>query len=73
MQPYLSGQFGFIDNPYRQFGNGSVWTRTRTLSDSPEPLLTLTVDMSGMDKYVSDNYTKEIAHYSDMAEVISHP
>jgi hypothetical protein len=28
MEPYLSGQFGFIDNPHRQIGNGSVWTRT---------------------------------------------
>jgi hypothetical protein len=41
MEPYLSGQFGFIDDPDRQFGNGSVWTRTRTRSDGPEPLLTL--------------------------------
>jgi len=41
MEPYPSGQFGFIDNPDRQFGNGSVWTRTRTRSDGPEPLLTL--------------------------------
>jgi hypothetical protein len=30
MELYLSGQFGFIDDPDRQFGNGSVWTRTRT-------------------------------------------
>ena len=42
MEPYPSGQFGFIDNPDRQFGNISVSTRTRTLSDNPEPLLTLT-------------------------------
>jgi len=41
MEPYPSGQFGFIDDPERQFGNGSVWTRTRTRSDGPEPLLTL--------------------------------
>ena len=41
MEPYPSGQFGFIDDPDRQFGNGSVWTRTRTQSDGPEPLLTL--------------------------------
>jgi hypothetical protein len=41
MEPYPSGQFGFIDDPDRQFGNGSVWTRTRTRSDGPEPLLTL--------------------------------
>jgi len=41
MEPYPSGQFGLIDDPDRQFGNGSVWTRTRTRSDGPEPLLTL--------------------------------
>src|SRR5882757_9556180 len=41
MEPYRSGQFGFIDDPDRQFGNGSVWTRTRTRSDVLEPLLTL--------------------------------
>jgi hypothetical protein len=40
MEPYPSGQFGFIDDPDRQFRNGSVWTRTRTQSDGPEPLLT---------------------------------
>jgi len=38
---YPSGQFGFIDDPDRQFGNGSVWTRTRTRSDGMKPLLTL--------------------------------
>jgi len=38
---YPSGQSVFIDDPDRQFGNGSVWTLTRTRSDSPEPLLTL--------------------------------
>jgi len=43
MEPYPSGQFGFIDDPDRQFRNGSVWTRTRTRSDGPEPLLTLQV------------------------------
>jgi hypothetical protein len=41
MEPYPSGQFGFIDDPYSQFGNGSVWTWTWTRSDGPEPLLTL--------------------------------
>jgi hypothetical protein len=41
MEPYPSGQFGFIDYPDRQFGNGSVWTRIRTRSDGPEPFLTL--------------------------------
>ena len=41
MEPYPSRQFGFIDDPDRQFGNGSVWNRTWTRSDGPEPLLTL--------------------------------
>ena len=43
MEPYPRRQFGFIENPDRQFGNGLVWTRTRTRSDGPEPLLTLVV------------------------------
>jgi len=25
MEPYPSWQFGFIEDPDRQFGNGSVW------------------------------------------------
>jgi hypothetical protein len=41
LEPYRSGQFRFIDDPEGQFDNGSVWTRTRTRSDGPEPLLTL--------------------------------
>ena len=41
MEPYPSGQFGFIDDPDCQFGNDSVWTQTQTRSDGPEPLLTL--------------------------------
>jgi len=41
MEPYPIGQFGFIDDPDRQFGNDSVWTRTWARSDGPEPLLTL--------------------------------
>jgi len=41
MEPYPSGQFGFIDDPDHQFGNSSIWNRTRTRSDGPEPLLTL--------------------------------
>jgi len=38
---YPSRQFGFIDHPDSQCGNGSVWTRTWTWSHGPEPLLTL--------------------------------
>jgi len=38
LEPYPSGQFGCIDNPDRQFGEGSVEARTRTRSDCPEPL-----------------------------------
>jgi len=41
MELYPSGQCGFIDDPDCRFGNGSVWTRTWTRSDAPEPLLTL--------------------------------
>jgi hypothetical protein len=40
-EPYPSGQFGYIDDLDHQFGNSSVWTRTRTRSDGLEPLLTL--------------------------------
>jgi hypothetical protein len=43
MEPYPSGHFGFIDDQDHQFGNGSVWTRSRTRSNGPEPLLTLLV------------------------------
>jgi hypothetical protein len=41
MEPYQSGQFGCIDDPDHQFGNGLVCTGTQIRSDSPEPLLTL--------------------------------
>ena len=44
IEPYPNRQFRYIDNPDRQYGNGSVLTRTRTQSDGPEPLLTLGVD-----------------------------
>jgi hypothetical protein len=50
MEPYPSGQFGFIDDPDRQFGNGSVWTRTQTRSDGPEPLLTLLMGVAKSSK-----------------------
>ena len=43
MELYPSGQFGFIDDLDCQLGNGSVWTRTWTRSDGPEPFLTLGV------------------------------
>jgi len=42
IEPYLSWSFRNIDNLDCQFGNVSVWTRTRTRSDCPEPLPTLT-------------------------------
>jgi len=47
MEPYPSGQFGLIDHQDRQFGNGSVWTRTRTRSDGLDPFLTLAVGLIG--------------------------
>jgi len=40
MEPYLNRQFGFIDDPDRRSGCGSVPTRTWTRSDGPDPLLT---------------------------------
>jgi len=46
MEPYLSQQFGFIDDPDRQFGNCSVWILTWTRSDGPEPLLTLVITIN---------------------------
>jgi len=41
IEPYPNRRFGCIDDPDRQFGNGSVPTGTRTRSASPGPLLTL--------------------------------
>ena len=41
MEAYPSGRCRFIDDPDRHFGNSSVWTRTQTRSDGPEPVLTL--------------------------------
>jgi len=41
MESNPSGQFGCIDDPDPQYGFCSVWTRTQTQSDGPEPLLTL--------------------------------
>jgi len=35
IEPYPNRQFRFIDNLDRQFGDGSVPTRTRTRSDGP--------------------------------------
>jgi len=45
LEPYASGQFGFIDDLDYQFGRDSVWTRTRTRSDGLEPLLTLAFNL----------------------------
>jgi len=38
---YPNWRFWCIDNPDRQFVNGSVPTQTRTRTDGPEPLVTL--------------------------------
>jgi len=43
INPYPSWRFGYIDNPDRQFGKGSVWTRTQTQRACPDPLLTQNV------------------------------
>ena len=56
MEPYPSGQFRFIDDPDRQFGNGSVWTRTRTRSDGPEPLLTLVLTFVRIDDFTGHRW-----------------
>jgi len=56
MELYLNGQFGFIDDPDRQFCNGLVWTRTRTRSDCPEPSLTLAM----MTQYGPKTYCTEV-------------
>jgi len=42
---YPNWQFGCIDIPGSQFGNGSVSTRTPTQSDGPERLLTLVMNI----------------------------
>jgi len=46
IEPYLNTQFGFVDDPDRQFGKGSVPTRARTQSAHPKLLLTLAVTVS---------------------------
>jgi len=37
---YANCQFGYMDDPDRQSGSGSVPTRTRTRYDGPDPFLT---------------------------------
>ena len=41
MESYPSGRLGLLGEQDSQFGNGVVWTQTRTRTDSPEPLLIL--------------------------------
>jgi hypothetical protein len=45
-------QFGCIDNPDHKFFHGSVLTRIRTWTDSPEPLLTLIFKCSNIHTYL---------------------
>jgi len=45
IEQYNSWQFGFIHNPDHTFGNSSVWIWTRTWSDGPEPLPTLSINL----------------------------
>ena len=66
MELYPSGQFGFIDDPDRQFGNGSVWTRTPTRSDGPEPLLTLLIRVAEL--FSRDFQT--IFHFADITNCL---
>jgi hypothetical protein len=51
MEPYPDLQFGFIDNPDRQSGCGSVRNCPRTRSDGPDPLLTLLLRPNGTPNY----------------------
>jgi hypothetical protein len=48
IEPYPSGRFGFNDDFIRQYGIGSVWTRTHIQTDGLEPLLTLEVTKSSI-------------------------
>jgi len=41
MEPYPNRPFRFIDDPDCKSGSGSVPTCTRTRSDGPDPVLTL--------------------------------
>jgi hypothetical protein len=67
MELYLSEQFWFIDDPERQLGNGSVWTRTRTWtrSDSLEPIANticlLTKPRMLINIVISHKFNQEIA------------
>ena len=62
IEPYPNGLFRLVDNPDRQFGTGSVPTRTQTRSDGPETLLTVSVSKEphlhhsiDYDKYIASN------------------
>jgi hypothetical protein len=71
---YLSPRFGFIDYLVRTFGNGSVWTRSGTRSDGPEPLPTLTASdiVQTRSKYCTkapdSKYPLELDTYNDVRE-----
>jgi hypothetical protein len=69
IEPYPNWQFGCVDNPDRQFGTGSVLTRTRTRSDGPEPLLTLTIPNNFTDRrdYNSESDDKPLRRLSRKA------
>ena len=49
-------QFGSIDNPDHQFGNGSVLTRTQTRNDGPELLPTLAIGKLKTIKHILQIY-----------------
>jgi len=56
MEQYLNRQFGFIHDPIRQSGSGSVPTCTPTRSDGPDPLLTLIVRHDNSSVHVQGSY-----------------
>jgi len=59
IEPYPNGRFRFIDNPDRQYGASSVLARTRTRSDGPELLLTLSLSDLASSKDEEDGEDKD--------------
>jgi hypothetical protein len=60
IEPYPSGRYRCIDDQDCHFGTGSVWTRTRTQSDDPEPLLTVSQSRSTSFRKASFTPTSDI-------------
>ena len=63
MELYPSGQLRLIDDPDRQFGNGSVYIRIQTRSDRPELLLTLSSSQGVLiPTHISNNPSVRLKH-----------